>query len=99
MIKIKTRRKTYPDEFVTDKIFDKLIDKVFESVDTPYENTQQNVIKILLPLGFSNKVIAKVINASVIDANATAGSVATMIRRIRDRNKMQSELLQALGEE
>lgn len=96
---IKTRRKTLPDSIISDKIFDKLIDKVFESVDSPYENTQMNVVRLLLPLGLSNKVIAKVINATVIDSNATAGSVAMMVKRVRESNKLESKLLQQLGEE
>ncbi len=96
---IKTRRKTYPDGLVSDKIIDKLIDKVFDSVSTPYENTQMNVVKLLLPMGFSNKVIARVINATVVDSNATAGSVAALVRRLRDREKAESRLLQQLGEE
>ena len=45
----KTRRKTYPDGLVSNEVIDKLIDKVFESVTDPYENTQQNVVKLLLP--------------------------------------------------
>lgn len=94
----RTRRKTYPDGLINNKIIDKLIDKVFESVSDPYENTQQNVVKLLLPMGFSNKVIAKVINATVIDSNATAGSVASMVNRIRKQEKQASELLKQIGE-
>lgn len=97
--KVKTRRKTYPDNLINQDIIDKLIDKVFDSVSSPYENTQQNVVKILLPLGFSNKIIAKVINATVIDSNATAGSVAMLVRRVRDNAKVQSKILEQLGEE
>lgn len=94
----RTRRKTYPDGLISSKIIDKLIDKVFESISDPYENTQQNVVKLLLPMGFSNKVIAKVINATVIDSNATAGSVASMVNRIRKQEKQASELLKQIGE-
>lgn len=94
----RTRRKTYPDGLISNKIIDKLIDKVFESVSDPYENTQQNVVRLLLPMGFSNKVIAKVINATVIDSNATAGSVASMVNRIRKQEKHASELLKQIGE-
>ena len=94
----KTRRKTYPDGLVSNEVIDKLIDKVFESVTDPYENTQQNVVKLLSPMGFSNKVIAKVINATVIDSNATAGSVASMVNRLRKQEKQMSELLKQIGE-
>lgn len=94
----KTRRKTYPDGLVSNEVIDKLIDKVFESVTDPYENTQQNVVRLLLPMGFSNKVIAKVINATVIDSNATAGSVASMVNRLRKQEKQMSELLKQIGE-
>lgn len=94
----KTRRKTYPDGLVSNEVIDKLIDKVFESVADPYENTQQHVVKLLLPMGFSNKVIAKVINATVIDSNATAGSVASMVNRLRKQEKQMSELLKQIGE-
>lgn len=95
----KTRRKTYPDGLISSKIIDKLIDKVFDSVESPYDNTQKNVVQLLLPMGFSNKIIAKVINATVVDSNATAGSVAMIVRRLRTENKIQSKLLKQLGEE
>ena len=49
-------------------------------------------------MGFSNKVIAKVINATVIDSNATAGSVASMVNRLRKQEKQMSELLKQIGE-
>lgn len=94
----RTRRKTYPDGLVSNEVIDKLIDKVFENCSDPYENTQQNVVKLLLPMGFSNKVIAKVINATVIDSNATAGSVASMVNRLRKQEKQASELLKQIGE-
>ncbi len=95
---IKTRRKTYSDELISQQVIDKLIDMVFENIDDPYNNTQMNVIKLLLPKGFSNKVIAKVINATVVDSNATAGSVASAIRRLRQQEKQKSELLRQMGE-
>lgn len=94
----KTRRKTYPDGLVSAKVIDKLIDKVFESVADPYANTQQNVVRLLLPMGFSNKIIARVINATVIGSNATAGSVASIVNRMRKQEKQMSELLSKIGE-
>lgn len=96
---IRTRRKTYPDSLVSDTVIMKLIDKIFENVNNPYETTQMDVVKLLLPKGFSNKIIAKVINATVVDSNATAGSVAALIRRLRDREKVQSKILEQLGED
>lgn len=94
----KHRRKVVPNNLITEEVFNKLIDKVFESVDTPYDNTQMNVVKVLLPLDVSNSVIARVINATVIDSNATAGSVASMVRRVREQEKMTSDFLKKLGE-
>lgn len=97
-MKTRLRRKTYPDSLISDRVIDKLIDKVFDSVATPYDVTQLHVVKLLLPLGFSNKIISKVINATVIDSNATAGSVAAMVNRLRKQEKMSSELLKQIGE-
>ena len=56
------------------------------------EVTQHNIIKILLPMKFSNTMIAVFINDLIPEANATRGSVATQINYLK-RKRNATEML------
>ena len=56
------------------------------------EVTQHNIIKILLPMKFSNTMIAVFINDLIPEANATRGSVATQINYLK-RKRNETEIL------
>lgn len=95
-----SRRKTFSDNEISKEVFNKLIDKVFDKfVLEEIELTQQNIIKILLPLKISNNMIAKVIKEMIPDSNPTAGSVASQIRLLAKRNNRDLELLDLIEKE
>ena len=91
---IKTRRKTFNDGEISKKAYDIILSKVFEKFTREeIELSQQNIIKILLPLRLSNNMIAKVIKDILPDTNPTAGSVASQIRIINRKGNQEQELL------
>lgn len=91
---IKTRRKTFNDWEISKKAYDIILSKVFEKFTREeIELSQQNIIKILLPLRLSNNMIAKVIKDILPDTNPTAGSVASQIRIINRKGNQEQELL------
>lgn len=91
---IKTRRKTFNDWEISKKAYDIILSKVFEKFTREeIELSQQNIIKILLPLRLSNNMIAKVIKDILPDTNPTAGSVASQIRIMNRKGNQEQELL------
>lgn len=91
-------------------IFDKDISPaMFEKIKTKCTNgiahrplTQKDIIEFLYPLKLSNVTIAKVVNDLVEGANATQGSIASMIRFLKQSKKsvdMAKELEKLLEED
>lgn len=100
MNSIRTRRQTISDNMITDEVFRKLIEKFIMSRDDILNIKQKDVIEFSLPLKLGNETIAKLVNALVDNANATAGSINQAIRAItRSRTysqKMLDELMSKL---
>lgn len=95
-----TRRQTIPDDMITEETLGKIIEKFLIERDDIQDIAQKDVVEFSLPLKLSNKTIARLINALVDGANATAGSVNQLIRfknKQNDKNqKMLSELMAKL---
>lgn len=92
-----TRRKTINDNQITSEIYNKILLKLYERFEAKQiEITQQNIIKMLLPLKLSNNMIARYVREIMIDSKATAGSVAIQIRQIEKKKHQQDELLQII---
>lgn len=95
-----TRRQTIPDDMITEETFGKIIEKFLMERDDIQDIAQKDVVEFSLPLKLSNKTIARLINALIDGANATAGSVNQLIRfknKQNDKNqKMLSELMAKL---
>lgn len=95
-----TRRKTIADDGITKEILDIIISKVFDKfTKDEIELSQQNIIKTLLPLKLSNKMIARVIKELIPDSNPTAGSVAIQIRNINKKKNATQQLLDLIEKE
>ena len=88
-----TGRKTIADSEITKEVLDVIMEKMFEKfTKEEIELTQQNIIKTLLPLKLSNKMIAKVIKELIPDSNPSAGSVAIQIRNINKKKNTTQQL-------
>ena len=95
-----TRRKTISDDEITKEILDIIMGKMFEKfTKEEIELTQQNIIKTLLPLKLSNKMIARVIKELIPDSNPSAGSVAIQIRNINKKRNTTQQLLDLIEKE
>ena len=95
-----TRRKTISDDEITKDILDIIMGKMFEKfTKEEIELSQQNIIKTLLPLKLSNKMIAKVIKELIPDSNPSAGSVAIQIRNINKKKNTTQQLLDLIEKE
>ena len=95
-----TRRKTIADNEITKEILDIIMGKMFEKfTKEEIELSQQNIIKTLLPLKLSNKMIAKVIKELIPNSNPSAGSVAIQIRNINKRRNTTQQLLDLIEKE
>lgn len=95
-----TRRKTIADDKITKEILDIIMGKMFEKfTKEEIELTQQNIIKTLLPLKLSNKMIARVIKELIPDSNPSAGSVAIQIRNINKEKNTTQQLLDLIEKE
>ena len=94
------RRKTIADSEITKEVLDVITGKMFEKfTKEEIELTQQNIIKTLLPLKLSNKMIAKVIKELIPDSNPSAGSVAIQIRNINKKKNTTQQLLDLIERE
>ena len=95
-----TRRKTISDDEITKEILDIIMGKMFEKfTKEEIELSQQNIIKTLLPLKLSNKMIAKVIKELIPDSNPSAGSVAIQIRNMNKKKNTTQQLLDLIEKE
>ena len=95
-----TRRKTIADSEITKEVLDVIIGKMFEKfTKEEIELSQQNIIKTLLPLKLSNKMIAKVIKELIPNSNPSAGSVAIQIRNINKKKNTTQQLLDLIERE
>ena len=95
-----TRRKTIADNEITKEILDIIMEKMFEKfTKEEIELSQQNIIKTLLPLKLSNKMIARVIKELIPDSNPSAGSVAILIRNINKKKNTTQQLLDLIEKE
>ena len=95
-----TRRKTIADSEITKEVLDIIMGKMFEKfTKEEIELTQQNIIKTLLPLKLSNKMIAKVIKELIPDSNPSAGSIAIQIRNINKKKNTTQQLLDLIERE
>ena len=95
-----TRRKTISDDEITKEILDIIMGKMFEKfTKEEIELSQQNIIKTLLPLKLSNKMIARVIKELIPDSNPSAGSVAIQIRNINKKKNTTQQLLDLIERE
>ena len=93
------KRKIIMDRDITPTIFEKLKKKC---VQDSYTLSQKSIIEILYPLGISNVTISRVINELLPDAKSTQGSVASMIRFIKNQyssKQMANELDRLLNSE
>lgn len=94
----RTRRQTISDSMITDEVFRKLIEKFIMSRDDISDIKQKDVIEFSLPLKLGNETIAKLVNALVDNANATAGSINQAIRAMtRSRTYSQKMLDELMG--
>lgn len=94
-----TKRKIIMDRDITPTIFEKLKKKC---VQDSYTLSQKSIIEILYPLGISNITISRVINELLPEAKSTQGSVASMIRFIKNQyssKQMANELDRLLNSE
>lgn len=95
-----TRRKTIADNEITKEILDIIMEKMFEKfTNEKIELNQQNIIKTLLPLKLSNKMIARVIKELIPDSNPSAGSVAIQIININKKKNTTQQLLDLIEKE
>ena len=95
-----TRRKTIADSEITKEVLDVIMGKMFEKfTKEEIELSQQNIIKTLLPLKLSNKMIAKIIKELIPDSNTSAGSVAIQIRNINKKKNTTQQLLDLIERE
>ena len=90
------KRRVIPDKIINEELYAKALYSLCSKLERDnIEVTQHNIIKILLPMKFSNTMIAIFINDLIPEANATRGSVATQINYLK-RKRNATEML--LGE-
>ena len=92
------KRKIINDRDISPSLFEKLKNKCKRECLTL---SQKNIIELLYPLNISNITLAKIVNDLVEGANATQGSIASMIRFLKQSEKsvdMAKELEKLLEE-
>lgn len=92
----RVRRKTISDELITEEILGKLIEKVYSECKEPCAITQLEVVSILLNYKIGNKTIARVVKEILPDSKVTTGSVASLIKYIRQGDDLLNELINSL---
>lgn len=92
----KNRRQTISDNLITPEIQEKIAVKVYEKVEDVYNFSQVEIVKIMLNMKLANKTIAKIVNKMLPNAKATEGSIASLIKHIRNSNNLLDELLSEL---
>ena len=89
----KNKRKVISDKIISEELYAKALYNLCSKLERDnIEVTQHNIIKILLPMKFSNTMIAVFINDLIPEANATRGSVATQINYLK-RKRNETEML------
>lgn len=87
------KRKIISDKMINKELYAKALYSLCSKLEREnIEVTQHNIINILLPMKFSNTMIALFINDLIPEANATRGSVATQINYLR-RKRNETEML------
>lgn len=87
------KRRVIPDKIINEELYAKALYNLCSKLERDnIEVTQHNIIKILLPMKFSNTMIAIFINDLIPEANATRGSVATQINYLK-RKRNETEML------
>ncbi len=87
------KRRVIPDKIINEELYAKALYNLCSKLERDnIEVTQHNIIKILLPMKFSNTMIAIFINDLIPEANATRGSVATQINYLK-RKRNATEML------
>ena len=93
------RRQVIRDDMITDEMFEKIAMKVLDSFENPFEARQIDIVNKLTTLGLSNTTIAKVVNYILPKAQATQGSIASLINANKQQKKLLDELMQQLEKE
>lgn len=92
----KNRRQTISDNLITPEIQDKIAVKLYEQVEDVYNISQIEIVKLMLDMKLANETIAKIVNKMLPNAHATKGSIASLIKHIRNGNNLLNELLEGL---
>ena len=95
----RVKRKVINDRDISPALFEKLKAKCIKECS---ELKQNNIIEVLCKLNLSNVTIARIVNDLVDGANATQGSIASMIRFLKTSQtsqKMAQELDKLLGDD
>lgn len=74
------KRKVINDKDISPSLYEKL---KLKCLSLGFELKQKDIIEVLYPLNISNITIARIINELVPSAKATQGSVASMIRFLK----------------
>jgi hypothetical protein len=74
------KRKVINDKDISPSLYEKL---KLKCLSLGFELKQKDIIEVLYPLNISNITMARIINELVPDAKATQGSVASMIRFLK----------------
>ena len=92
----KNRRQTISDNLITPEIQEKIAIKLYEQVEDVYSISQIELVKLMLDMKLANETMAKIVNKMLPNAHATKGSIASLIKHIRNGNNLLNELLEGL---
>lgn len=92
----KGRRQTISDNLITPEIQEKIAIKLYEQVEDVYNISQIELVKLMLDMKLANETMAKIVNKMLPSAHATKGSIASLIKHIRNGNNLLNELLEGL---
>lgn len=96
MLASKSRRQTISDNLITPEIQEKIAIKLYEQVEDVYNVSQIELVKLMLDMKLANETMAKIVNKMLPNAHATKGSIASLIKHIRNGNNLLNELLEGL---
>lgn len=92
------KRKVINDKDISPSLYEKL---KLKCLSLGFELKQKDIIEVLYPLNISNITMARIINELVPDAKATQGSVASMIRflkQFKSSKQLADELYKMLDD-
>lgn len=92
-----SRRQTISDNMINEQTFYKLLNYTLTKVKDVNNINQTEIVNILVPKKLSNITIAKVVNVLIPEAKATKGSIASLIKHIKNKTSLLDELLQEIG--